>query len=111
MPVQLSTVVVLGSADHKFSVWPLHAKIPMVCAKGIFSQGVMDVAWLPSGLALFACSYDGTVAMAKFDEGELGECCCVGLGYFLDQGEALNHDGAAATVKFEAGRVSAGVGG
>lgn len=87
--MQLSTVVVLGSADHKFSVWPLHAKIPMVCAKGIFSQGVMDVAWLPSGLALFACSYDGTVAMAKFDEGELGECLCGGWSTFWTEGESI----------------------
>lgn len=104
MPVQLSTVVVLGSADHKFSVWPLHAKIPMVCAKGIFSQGVMDVAWLPSGLALFACSYDGTVAMAKFDEGELGEYLGGG-GVLFEQTGKASHGGAVATAKFDGGRV------
>lgn len=40
--------------------------------KNFFKQGIMDVAWSPDGFTLLVCSYDGTVAMCRMDESELG---------------------------------------
>ena len=33
----------------------------------------MDLAWMPDGLGLFVCAFDGTVLSCRFSEEELGE--------------------------------------
>lgn len=38
----------------------------------LFSAAVLDLAWSPNGLALLACSYDGTLACFLFTQAEIG---------------------------------------
>eukprot|EP00955_Chlamydomonas_euryale_P054058 355670-Chlamydomonas_euryale.AAC.5 len=72
--VQLTTALVLGSSDRKFTVWVRGEKVPLVSGTHFFSASITDVAWMPDGSGFFVCSYDGTIACMRFDPGELGAC-------------------------------------
>ncbi|KAG1654795.1 hypothetical protein FOA52_005730 [Chlamydomonas sp. UWO 241] len=71
-PDELTTIVALGSTDKRFTVWLHGEPQPVTCGSKFFKAGITDIAWSPDGNALFACSYDGTVATVQFKEGELG---------------------------------------
>ena len=57
---------------HLLPLTPPPLLSPPSCPPSM-AQGVLDVAWLPDGLGLFVCSYDGTVMACRFSEEELGE--------------------------------------
>ena len=44
----------------------------MVSVRDCFTQTVVDIAWTPDGHTLLACSMDGTIAVLRLEEGELG---------------------------------------
>ncbi len=69
----VASCVALGAQDNKVTVWLSRKARPVLVAKTFFNQSVVDLAWSPDGLTLFAASIDGSVAMFAFDEKELGE--------------------------------------
>ena len=69
----VASCIALGAQDNKITVWLSRKARPVLVAKTFFNQSVVDLCWSPDGLTLFAASIDGTVAMFKFDEKELGE--------------------------------------
>ncbi len=67
-----SSVVAVGGQDGTVSVWLTGAARPLAVLHAAFQHPVADVAWVPSGVALLACSTDGSVLLLAFDPAELG---------------------------------------
>lgn len=83
------TVVACAGQDRTLSIWnTIHAR-PITTAADIAEQGISDLGWTPNGLALFVCSFDGTITVVQFDEQEFGKA----LGPEANE-EALNKYGA-----------------
>jgi len=70
---ELSAVFAIGGQDKRVTVWTSAANRPIFCGSRIFKSQVLDLAWTPDGMALFASSSDGTVACLQFEKSELGE--------------------------------------
>ncbi|KAF9974826.1 HIR complex subunit [Actinomortierella ambigua] len=68
-----TSIVAVGSQDRGLSVWRTHEARPFVAIKDLFDHSPQDLSWTPNGHALFACSYDGTVAVLQFQSENLGE--------------------------------------
>ncbi|KAG0265506.1 HIR complex subunit [Actinomortierella ambigua] len=68
-----TSIVAVGSQDRGLSVWRTHEARPFVAIKDLFDHSSQDLSWTPNGQALFACSYDGTVAVLLFQSENLGE--------------------------------------
>lgn len=68
-----STICAVGSQDNGISVWCTQFSRAIVGVQNIFTQSVMDMCWNPDGLSLYACSYDGTIALIQFDTNEFGQ--------------------------------------
>jgi len=51
-----------GSQDCNTSLWTDKNSKPLAVLTDLFEHAVMDIEWLPSGLAFLAAAYDGTVA-------------------------------------------------
>uniref|UniRef100_A0A8D8YSY3 Protein HIRA n=1 Tax=Cacopsylla melanoneura TaxID=428564 RepID=A0A8D8YSY3_9HEMI len=66
------SVLAIGSRDHGVSVWLGGYPRPLVVMEDLFTSAVLDLAWSPNGLALLACSYDGTLACFLFTQSEIG---------------------------------------
>eukprot|EP00983_Pelagomonas_calceolata_P057004 1144885-Pelagomonas_calceolata.AAC.7 len=65
-------------------------------------RAVMDVAWMPDGMSMVACSVEGTIAAFQFTEEDLGEyrqglvlhdagCCDCGLNGDCGLSKPLTH--------------------
>lgn len=54
-------------------MWQTGSSEAKLVAQKLFTQGVYDLAWAPSGYSLVAASSDGTIALLQFDASELGE--------------------------------------
>lgn len=65
-------VCALGSRDNSVSIWLTGFLRPVVVMEDLFSGPVLDLSWSAIGHNLLACSFDGTVALLKFTEGEIG---------------------------------------
>lgn len=63
----------IGARDRSLSVWLTSLKRPLVVIHDLFSNSVLDLSWSSSGLLLFACSWDGTVACIEFTPEEMGK--------------------------------------
>lgn len=66
-------VCALGSRDNSVSVWLTGFLRPVVVVEDLFSGPVLDLSWSTIGHNLLACSFDGTVALLKFGENEIGK--------------------------------------
>ena len=75
--------------DRTLSIWNTSCARPITTSTDITEQGVSDLAWAPSGLSLFVCSFDGSVTVCRFDESEFGKA----LGTEVNE-EALSKYGA-----------------
>ncbi|PNP55803.1 hypothetical protein THARTR1_04023 [Trichoderma harzianum] len=69
---QLVTVIASAGQDKTLSIWNTNTSRPVVILQDIAGKSISDLAWTPDGQTLFASSLDGSVVVAKFDEGELG---------------------------------------
>lgn len=63
----------VGSRDSNVSVWLTGLKRPVVVIENLFQGPVLDVSWSKNGLNLYACSFDGTVAILIFDQKDIGK--------------------------------------
>ncbi len=68
----LVTVIASAGQDKTLCIWNTVTSRPLVILQDIASKSISDLAWTPDGQAVFASSLDGSVVVAKFEEGELG---------------------------------------
>lgn len=69
---QLVTVIAAAGQDKTLSIWNTNTSRPVIILQDLAGKSISDLAWTPEGETLFACSLDGTVVVAQFQEGELG---------------------------------------
>lgn len=68
----LVTVIASAGQDKTLSIWNTNTSRPLVILQDIASKSISDLAWTPDGQTVFASSLDGSIVVAKFEEGELG---------------------------------------
>lgn len=68
----LVTVIASAGQDKTLSIWNTNTTRPLVILQDICQKSISDLAWTPDGEAVFACSLDGSIVVARFEEGELG---------------------------------------
>ena len=69
---QRVSVCAVGSADNAVSFWTGLKERPLAVIKDIFKEHVLDISWNSLGSICIACSSDGSIAVAHFDEKDLG---------------------------------------
>ncbi|KAL6854759.1 HIR complex subunit [Amphichorda felina] len=69
---QLVTVIASAGQDKTLSIWNTNTSRPVVILQDLAGKAIVDLAWTPDGQTIFAATLDGSVVVAKFDEGELG---------------------------------------
>ncbi|ODA80892.1 hypothetical protein RJ55_03852 [Drechmeria coniospora] len=69
---QLVTVIASAGQDKTLSIWNTNTSRPVIILQDLTGKSISDLAWTPDGQTLFACSLDGGIVMATFEEGELG---------------------------------------
>ncbi|KAF5838057.1 WD40-repeat-containing domain protein [Dunaliella salina] len=69
-----TTLCALGSYDTQVTLWSSSEATPVMQLTDMFKRrAVMDVAWMPDGMSMVACSVDGTIAALQFNEQDLGK--------------------------------------
>ncbi|XP_050526168.1 protein HIRA homolog [Daktulosphaira vitifoliae] len=63
----------VGSRDSNVSVWLTGLRRPVVVLESLFQGPVLDLSWSKDGLNLYACSFDGTIAILLFDQKDIGK--------------------------------------
>lgn len=63
----------VGSRDSNVSVWLTGLKRPVVVLESLFQGPVLDLSWSKDGLNLYACSFDGSIAIMIFDKKDIGK--------------------------------------
>lgn len=63
----------VGSRDSNVSVWLTGLKRPVVVLESLFQGPVLDLSWSKDGLNLYACSFDGSIAILIFDKKDIGK--------------------------------------
>ena len=61
-----------GGQDATLSIWLTSRPVPLAVLGRLFSQSVVDAAWMPDGYTVLAVSTDGTCACVQFSQHELG---------------------------------------
>ena len=69
---QLVTVIASAGQDKTLTIWNTNTSRPVVILQDLASKSISDLAWTPDGQTVYAASLDGSIVVAKFDEGELG---------------------------------------
>lgn len=63
----------VGSRDSNVSVWLTGLTRPVVVLESLFQGPVLDLSWSTNGLNLYACSFDGSIAILIFDQKDIGK--------------------------------------
>lgn len=63
----------VGARDSNVSVWLTGLKRPIVVLESLFQGPVLDLSWSKNGLTLYACSFDGSIAILIFDQKDIGK--------------------------------------
>lgn len=63
----------VGSRDSNVSVWLTGLTRPVVVLESLFQGPVLDLSWSTDGLNLYACSFDGSIAILIFDQKDIGK--------------------------------------
>ncbi|KAI9728677.1 MAG: HIR complex subunit [Chrysothrix sp. TS-e1954] len=66
------TVIACAGQDRSLSIWNTVNSKPLVVNEGVCLKSISDLAWAPDGERLFITGLDGTIALVKFGQGELG---------------------------------------
>lgn len=69
---QLVTVIASAGQDKTLSIWNTNTSRPVVILQDLAGKSISDLSWTPDGQTIFAASLDGSIVVAKFEEGELG---------------------------------------
>ncbi|KAJ4144455.1 hypothetical protein LMH87_003337 [Akanthomyces muscarius] len=68
----LVTVIAAAGQDKTLSLWNTNTSRPVVILQDLAGKSISDLAWTPDGETLFAASLDGSIVVARFEDGELG---------------------------------------
>ncbi|PSR97439.1 putative for the periodic repression of protein [Coniella lustricola] len=68
----LVTVIASAGQDRTLSIWNTNTSRPLVILQDIASKSISDLSWTPDGQTLFACSLDGSILCAIFQDSDLG---------------------------------------
>lgn len=71
-PPQLVTVIASAGQDKTLSIWNTNTSRPVVILQDLAGKSISDLTWTPDGETLFAASLDGSIVVARFEDGELG---------------------------------------
>lgn len=69
---KIITVIATAGQDKTLALWNTLNSRPMLVAHNVAEKSITDITWAPDGSRLYACSLDGTIIAAIFEEGELG---------------------------------------
>ncbi|KAJ1658482.1 HIR complex subunit [Dispira simplex] len=70
---QLTCVCAVASQDCSISIWSTCDPRAVSVTEEIFEHNIMDMDWSSDGMNLFACSFDGTIAVIQLNESEMGQ--------------------------------------
>lgn len=62
----------VGSRDSNVSVWLTGLTRPVVVLETLFQGPVLDLSWSKNGLNMYACSFDGSIAILIFNQKDIG---------------------------------------
>lgn len=68
-------IFAMGSHDSMVTLWKVGHSRPFAIFSDLFGKTVSDICWHPNGMAMFCTSIDGTIAVMKFKEEDLGGKC------------------------------------
>jgi protein HIRA/HIR1 len=67
------TIIACAGQDRVLSIWNTLNPRPLVITQDIAEKSISDLCWSPEGTSLFISSYDGSVTVCIFEEGDLGK--------------------------------------
>lgn len=68
-------IFAMGSHDSMVTLWKVGDSRPFAIFSDLFGKTVSDICWHPNGMIMFCTSIDGTIAVMKFKEEDLGGKC------------------------------------
>lgn len=70
---QCITIIACAGQDRVLSIWNTLNPRPLVITQDIAEKSISDLCWSPDGMSLFVSSYDGSITVCIFEEGDLGK--------------------------------------
>jgi protein HIRA/HIR1 len=70
---QWVTIIACAGQDRVLSIWETSNARPLVITQDIAEKSISDLCWSPEGMSLFVSSYDGSITVCIFEEGDLGK--------------------------------------
>jgi len=70
---QFITIIACAGQDRVLSIWNTLNPRPLVITQDIAEKSISDLCWSPEGTSLFISSYDGSITVCIFEEGDLGK--------------------------------------
>lgn len=70
---QFITIIACAGQDRVLSIWNTLNPRPLVITQDIAEKSISDLCWSPEGMSLFLSSYDGSITVCIFEEGDLGK--------------------------------------
>jgi protein HIRA/HIR1 len=70
---QWITIIACAGQDRVLSIWNTLNPRPLVITQDIAEKSISDLCWSPEGMSLFISSYDGSITVCIFEEGDLGK--------------------------------------
>jgi len=70
---QFITIIACAGQDRVLSIWNTLNPRPLVITQDIAEKSISDLCWSPEGMSLFISSYDGSITVCIFEEGDLGK--------------------------------------
>jgi protein HIRA/HIR1 len=70
---QWITIIACAGQDRVLSIWNTLNPRPLVITQDIAEKSISDLCWSPEGTSLFISSYDGSITVCIFEEGDLGK--------------------------------------
>jgi protein HIRA/HIR1 len=70
---QWISIIACAGQDRVLSIWNTLNPRPLVITQDIAEKSISDLCWSPEGMSLFVSSYDGSITVCIFEEGDLGK--------------------------------------
>jgi protein HIRA/HIR1 len=70
---QWISIIACAGQDRVLSIWNTLNPRPLVITQDIAEKSISDLCWSPEGTSLFISSYDGSITVCIFEEGDLGK--------------------------------------
>jgi protein HIRA/HIR1 len=70
---QWISIIACAGQDRVLTIWNTLNPRPLVITQDIAEKSISDLCWSPEGMSLFISSYDGSITVCIFEEGDLGK--------------------------------------